>query len=114
MLTFFDLCSAVCMSAWYLLSLGNDSYFGYVPLKEMPWVKGPIPRFQYSSAGALDLGGASTQITFIPEEGTVIPEGYNHTVKLYGEDYNVYTHSFLCYGVVQMLNSIHAALIKVK
>ncbi|GFR90436.1 ectonucleoside triphosphate diphosphohydrolase 1 [Elysia marginata] len=73
---------------------------------------GPIPRFQYSSAGALDLGGASAQITLIPEDGTMIPEGYSHTVKLYGEDYNVYTHSFLCYGVVQMLNTVHAALIK--
>ncbi|KAK3784834.1 hypothetical protein RRG08_056793 [Elysia crispata] len=95
-----------------IFSWVTTNYLTNVFNVEMPWVKGPIPRFQYSSAGALDLGGASTQITFIPEEGTVIPEGYNHTVKLYGEDYNVYTHSFLCYGVVQMLNSIHAALIK--
>ena len=80
----------------------------------MPWVKGPIPSFQNPSAGAIDLGGASAQITFIPEEGTVIPEDYSHTVKLYGEDYNVYSHSFLCYGADQMLNTIHATLIKVK
>ncbi|GFN75651.1 ectonucleoside triphosphate diphosphohydrolase 1 [Plakobranchus ocellatus] len=79
---------------------------------DKPWVKGPIPRFLYTSAGALDLGGASTQITFIAEEGTVIPKGYSHNVKLYGEDYIVYTHSFLCYGVVQVVNTLYATLIK--
>uniref|UniRef100_A0A8C9LAH2 Ectonucleoside triphosphate diphosphohydrolase 3 n=1 Tax=Pavo cristatus TaxID=9049 RepID=A0A8C9LAH2_PAVCR len=47
--------------------------------------------------GALDLGGASTQISFIPED---FEENFNYTmqVKLYGYDYNVYTHSFQCYG----------------
>ncbi|RUS72025.1 hypothetical protein EGW08_020209 [Elysia chlorotica] len=95
-----------------LFSWVTSNYLSNAFNVEMPWVKGPIPRFQYSSAGALDLGGASTQITFIPEKGTVIPQGYGHKVKLYGEDYNVYTHSFLCYGVVQMFNSIHASLIK--
>ncbi|XP_060637829.2 ectonucleoside triphosphate diphosphohydrolase 3 [Anolis sagrei] len=49
------------------------------------------------TTGALDLGGASTQISFIPEETT---ETFNSTlqVQLYGYPYNVYTHSFQCYG----------------
>lgn len=95
-----------------IFSWVSSNYLTNVFNVEMPWVKGPKPRFQYSSAGALDLGGASTQITFIPKEGTVMPKGYNHKVTLYGENYDVYTHSFLCYGVVQMLNTIHAVLIK--
>ncbi|XP_037639389.1 ectonucleoside triphosphate diphosphohydrolase 3 isoform X1 [Sebastes umbrosus] len=48
------------------------------------------------TVGSMDLGGASTQIAFaVPEDlrGT----DYLH-VKLYGYPYNVYTHSFLCYG----------------
>uniref|UniRef100_A0A8C6ZA72 Ectonucleoside triphosphate diphosphohydrolase 3 n=1 Tax=Nothoprocta perdicaria TaxID=30464 RepID=A0A8C6ZA72_NOTPE len=47
--------------------------------------------------GALDLGGASTQISFIPEDS----QDYSNStlqVKLYGYEYNVYTHSFQCYG----------------
>ncbi|TEA38231.1 hypothetical protein DBR06_SOUSAS110080, partial [Sousa chinensis] len=53
--------------------------------------------------GALDLGGASTQITFVPRNGTT--ESSNNTLhfRLYGKNYGVYTHSFLCYGKDQAL-----------
>lgn len=44
----------------------------------------------------MDLGGASTQIAFAVEEDYK-GEDYLH-IKLYGYSYNVYTHSFLCYG----------------
>ncbi|KAM4705834.1 ectonucleoside triphosphate diphosphohydrolase 3 [Rhinophrynus dorsalis] len=49
------------------------------------------------TTGALDLGGASTQISFIPEKSA---QNHNSTVEvtLYGYRYNVYTHSFQCYG----------------
>ncbi|XP_033837563.1 ectonucleoside triphosphate diphosphohydrolase 3 [Periophthalmus magnuspinnatus] len=46
--------------------------------------------------GSMDLGGASTQIAFTVGEN-LTGEDYLH-VKLYGYNYNVYTHSFLCYG----------------
>uniref|UniRef100_A0A8D2DS49 Ectonucleoside triphosphate diphosphohydrolase 1 n=1 Tax=Sciurus vulgaris TaxID=55149 RepID=A0A8D2DS49_SCIVU len=53
--------------------------------------------------GALDLGGASTQITFVNEKYTLVsPENFL-PFRLYGKDYNVYTHSFLCYGKDQTL-----------
>ncbi|XP_058039104.1 ectonucleoside triphosphate diphosphohydrolase 3 isoform X2 [Ahaetulla prasina] len=47
--------------------------------------------------GALDLGGASTQISFIPEESI---QTFNSTlqVQLFGYRYSVYTYSFQCYG----------------
>lgn len=44
----------------------------------------------------MDLGGASTQIAFAIEEDNK-GDDYLH-IKLYGYSYNVYTHSFLCYG----------------
>lgn len=44
----------------------------------------------------MDLGGASTQIAFVVDEQLNGPD-YMH-IKLYGYPYNVYTHSFLCYG----------------
>ncbi|KAF1469642.1 Ectonucleoside triphosphate diphosphohydrolase 8, partial [Megadyptes antipodes antipodes] len=59
--------------------------------------------------GALDLGGASTQITFQP--GVAI-EDKNTSVffRLYGTDYSLYTHSYLCYGQTQALKRLLAAL----
>ncbi|XP_008540207.2 ectonucleoside triphosphate diphosphohydrolase 1 isoform X3 [Equus przewalskii] len=53
--------------------------------------------------GALDLGGASTQITFVPQnKSTESPDNALH-FRLYGKDYSIYTHSFLCYGKDQAL-----------
>lgn len=56
------------------------------------------------TTGALDLGGASTQISFISDsfDGTESPSN-SVTFRLYGNDYNLYTHSFLCYGKDQVL-----------
>ncbi|XP_049620350.1 ectonucleoside triphosphate diphosphohydrolase 1 isoform X3 [Suncus etruscus] len=53
--------------------------------------------------GALDLGGASTQITFVPSG--YINESTSDILYflLYGKEYNVYSHSFLCYGKDQAL-----------
>lgn len=56
------------------------------------------------TTGALDLGGASTQISFISDsfDGSESPNNAV-TFRLYGNDYNLYTHSFLCYGKDQVL-----------
>ncbi|XP_034050667.1 ectonucleoside triphosphate diphosphohydrolase 1 isoform X2 [Thalassophryne amazonica] len=55
------------------------------------------------TTGALDLGGASTQISFVSDnyDGSESPSN-SVTFRLYGNDYNVYTHSFLCYGKDQL------------
>ncbi|NXE96067.1 ENTP8 diphosphohydrolase, partial [Menura novaehollandiae] len=59
--------------------------------------------------GALDLGGASTQITFQPG---VAVEDRNTSVffRLYGTNYSLYSHSYLCYGQTQALKMLLAAL----
>ncbi|XP_051492506.1 ectonucleoside triphosphate diphosphohydrolase 8 [Apus apus] len=59
--------------------------------------------------GALDLGGASTQITFQP--GVTI-EDKNMSVffRLYSTNYTLYTHSYLCYGRTQALKRLLATL----
>ncbi|XP_030610659.1 ectonucleoside triphosphate diphosphohydrolase 1 isoform X2 [Archocentrus centrarchus] len=56
------------------------------------------------TTGALDLGGASTQISFISDnfDGSESPIN-SVNFRLYGNDYNLYTHSFLCYGKDQVL-----------
>jgi apyrase len=63
------------------------------------------------TVGALDLGGASTQITFVPAAGTVWNDMDKSTLRLYGEELELYTHSYLCYGQVQMTNRRRALLL---
>ncbi|XP_062254448.1 ectonucleoside triphosphate diphosphohydrolase 3 [Platichthys flesus] len=48
------------------------------------------------TVGSMDLGGASTQIAFSVQDDLEGPDYM--PIKLYGYPYNVYTHSFLCYG----------------
>ncbi|XP_067909327.1 ectonucleoside triphosphate diphosphohydrolase 1 isoform X1 [Heterodontus francisci] len=52
--------------------------------------------------GAMDLGGASTQITFVPDGKIESEESLLH-FRLYGKNYDMYTHSYLCYGKDQAL-----------
>ncbi|XP_044051899.1 ectonucleoside triphosphate diphosphohydrolase 2-like isoform X2 [Siniperca chuatsi] len=60
--------------------------------------------------GALDLGGASTQITFETSEKVENKDNVME-LKLYGQTYRLYTHSFLCYGQEQFLRKLLAHLI---
>ncbi|XP_064420191.1 ectonucleoside triphosphate diphosphohydrolase 8 [Latimeria chalumnae] len=59
--------------------------------------------------GALDLGGASTQITFVPNV-VIKDKKTEKNLRLYGYNYTVYTHSYLCFGKDQMLKLMTAKL----
>ncbi|XP_060790955.1 ectonucleoside triphosphate diphosphohydrolase 2 [Neoarius graeffei] len=63
------------------------------------------------TVGALDLGGASTQITFINQEKMEDLDN-SMTLRLYGRDYSLYTHSYLCYGTNEVLRRLLAHLLK--
>ncbi|XP_065828062.1 ectonucleoside triphosphate diphosphohydrolase 1-like [Oscarella lobularis] len=45
--------------------------------------------------GALDMGGASEQITFVSEK----PTQGGYSIQLYGVSHQLYTHSYMCYGM---------------
>ncbi|XP_041643830.1 ectonucleoside triphosphate diphosphohydrolase 2-like isoform X1 [Cheilinus undulatus] len=63
--------------------------------------------------GALDLGGASTQITFQMSDSVSVEDKKNmKELTLYGQTYTLYTQSFLCYGQDQFLRKLLAYLIK--
>ncbi|KAK2827675.1 hypothetical protein Q7C36_018601 [Tachysurus vachellii] len=62
------------------------------------------------TVGALDLGGASTQITFVSKEKIEDLEN-SMTLRLYGQDYSLYTHSYLCYGQNEVLRRLLAHLL---
>ncbi|XP_055328642.1 ectonucleoside triphosphate diphosphohydrolase 1-like [Paramacrobiotus metropolitanus] len=59
-----------------------------------------------SSVGALDLGGASAQITFDSEVN------YTQTATLFQETYDLYSHSFLCYGLREAERQFKALLVQ--
>lgn len=68
---------------------------------------------QKKTLGAMDFGGASTQITF--ETRDTIENPRNEVIlKLYGQAYKVYTHSFLCYGRDQVLKRLLSKLLQVQ
>ncbi|XP_006893061.1 PREDICTED: ectonucleoside triphosphate diphosphohydrolase 3 [Elephantulus edwardii] len=50
------------------------------------------------TTGALDLGGASTQISFAVDEKAGLNTSDIVQVSLYGYEYTLYTHSFQCFG----------------
>ncbi|KAL1276053.1 hypothetical protein QQF64_035676 [Cirrhinus molitorella] len=61
--------------------------------------------------GALDLGGASTQISFTPKAKVKDPDSA-FNLQLFGYKYELYTHSYLCYGMDQALKKLQAYLHK--
>lgn len=72
-----------------------------------------VPDLIVSSVGALDLGGASTQISFIPNHTQTVPKDFRFDLSLYGHNYSLYTHSFLCYGVNEAALRLQAILVEV-
>ncbi|KAI5613031.1 ectonucleoside triphosphate diphosphohydrolase 2a, tandem duplicate 1 [Silurus asotus] len=63
------------------------------------------------TVGALDFGGASTQITFETKDKVENKDNLM-TLRLYGRNYSIYTQSFLCYGRDQMLLKLLVQLVK--
>nr|KAF6269031.1 ectonucleoside triphosphate diphosphohydrolase 2 [Myotis myotis] len=61
----------------------------------------------------MDLGGASTQLTF--EVASPAEDPANEVqLRLYGQQYRVYTHSFLCYGRDQVLQRLLASVLQTR
>ncbi|CAO2598445.1 Ectonucleoside triphosphate diphosphohydrolase 8, partial [Lemmus lemmus] len=63
--------------------------------------------------GALDLGGASTQISFMPQD-PILNQSEQVTFHLYGTNYSIYAHSYLCFGRDQVLIRLLAELAQVR
>ncbi|XP_012639961.1 ectonucleoside triphosphate diphosphohydrolase 2 [Microcebus murinus] len=100
-----------------ILSGQDEGVFGWVTANYLlenfikcGWV-GQWFRPRKGTLGAMDLGGASTQITF--ETASPAEDPANEVqLRLYGHRYRVYTHSFLCYGRDQMLQRLLASALQ--
>ncbi|XP_066222735.1 ectonucleoside triphosphate diphosphohydrolase 2 [Saccopteryx leptura] len=96
-----------------ILSGQDEGVFGWVTANyllenfiKFSWA-GRWFRPRKGTLGAMDLGGASTQITF--ETSSPAEDPANEVrLRLYGQPYRVYTHSFLCYGRDQVLQRLLA------
>ncbi|XP_029058562.1 ectonucleoside triphosphate diphosphohydrolase 8 isoform X2 [Monodon monoceros] len=102
-----------------LLAGQDEGALGWVTIN---YVLGLLVQYSFSGewiqplegtlVGALDMGGASTQITFVPG-GPILDTTTQATFRLYGTEHSVYTHSYLCFGHDQMLNRLLAGLVQV-
>ncbi|XP_064533370.1 ectonucleoside triphosphate diphosphohydrolase 8-like [Pseudopipra pipra] len=90
---------------WITINYLLDSFTKFSP-KAHTWLRPEVANI----FGALDLGGASTQISFMPE-GSVLNQNEASKFTLYGYNYNIYTHSYLCYGQNEMLKRLAKELI---
>uniref|UniRef100_A0A8C3LK79 Ectonucleoside triphosphate diphosphohydrolase 8 n=1 Tax=Chrysolophus pictus TaxID=9089 RepID=A0A8C3LK79_CHRPC len=90
---------------WITINYLLESFTKYSPKAHM-WVH-PVAA---DSFGALDLGGASTQISFAPK-GSFINWNETSRFMLYGYSYNIYTHSYICYGQNEMWKRLAKELI---
>ncbi|XP_001374396.1 ectonucleoside triphosphate diphosphohydrolase 2 [Monodelphis domestica] len=100
-----------------ILSGQDEGVFGWITANYLlenfikyGWI-GQWIRPRKGTVGAMDLGGASTQITF--ETDRQIEDPANEVkLQLYGQSYRVYTHSFLCYGRDQILKRLLAGVLQ--
>lgn len=86
--------------------------FGVIPPHELRRIRRTLFEAGEGTVGALDMGGASTQITFHPDLSSSMPENFTGNAVLYEKNYTVYTHSFLCYGINEITRKYEALLVK--
>lgn len=68
------------------------------------------PKLSY---GALDLGGASTQISFYEPNEDIMANLFKLQIGQ-GKHWNLYAHSFLYYGINEARNRLHAYILEGK
>lgn len=83
--------------AWAAVISGEDEgVFGWVTANYLTGALfAPPERSVSASVGALDMGGASLQISFVPEQ---TPKTDLYSVSIANRAYKLYTHTFLGYG----------------
>uniref|UniRef100_A0A8C5KFS8 nucleoside diphosphate phosphatase n=1 Tax=Jaculus jaculus TaxID=51337 RepID=A0A8C5KFS8_JACJA len=80
----------------------DGSYEGILAWVTVNFLRGQLHGHGQETMGTLDLGGASTQITFLPQfEKTLeqTPRGYLTSFEMFNSTFKLYTHSYLGFGL---------------
>lgn len=64
------------------------------------------------TVGVLELGGASSQVTFAPTSAEDIPKDLEQRVTLGGTQFTLYTHSFLGLGQEAAQEALASAVLR--
>ncbi|XP_010643777.1 ectonucleoside triphosphate diphosphohydrolase 5 isoform X2 [Fukomys damarensis] len=84
------------------VSIMDGSSEGILAWITVNFLTGQLHSRGQQTVGTLDLGGASTQITFLPQfEKTLeqTPKGYLTSFEMFNGTYKLYTHSYLGLGL---------------
>ncbi|TWW72144.1 ectonucleoside triphosphate diphosphohydrolase 5 [Takifugu flavidus] len=84
------------------VSIMNGANEGVLAWVTVNFLTGHLYSNTKKTVGILDLGGGSTQITFLPKSKKTIetaPETYISSFDLFNHTYQVYTHSYLGNGL---------------
>ncbi|XP_067935901.1 ectonucleoside triphosphate diphosphohydrolase 3-like isoform X2 [Watersipora subatra] len=85
---------------------------GTLGLKLFPSQSQLLPTGTEETIGSMDLGGASTQISFATSENAVAPLKGVVELSLFSRDLTVFSNSYLCFGATEMRNQVLAILTK--
>eukprot|EP01054_Gregarina_sp_Poly1_P006569 Gregarina_sp_Poly_1__6568@NODE_351_length_9317_cov_65_080541_g294_i0_p2_GENE_NODE_351_length_9317_cov_65_080541_g294_i0NODE_351_length_9317_cov_65_080541_g294_i0_p2_ORF_typecomplete_len604_score66_96GDA1_CD39/PF01150_17/5_1e73PpxGppA/PF02541_16/0_088_NODE_351_length_9317_cov_65_080541_g294_i02401814 len=88
-----------------VISGEEEGVFGWITVNQM---QGSLLYPANGTVGALDLGGASSQITFMPMHTSVLEDFYE--LNLGPETIRLYSHSFLGYGWGDALSRVTTRL----
>lgn len=103
-----------------IISGQEEGTFGWVTANYLSGTYGVVPPkadhldatdSEGRTVGALDMGGASTQITFHTPQLKTEAKNYTEDLLLYGANYSVYTHSYLCYGINEAIRKYMAYVV---
>lgn len=84
------------------VTIMDGSYEGILAWVTVNFLTGQLHGHGQETMGTLDLGGASTQITFLPQfEETLeqTPRGYLTSFAMFNSTFKLYTHSYLGFGL---------------
>ena len=90
---------------WVPEIMGGDkeAVYSWVTLNYLAKVLGKKDKTLADTYGTLDLGGGSTQIAFHPKDSETkktAPDSYTVTESAFGENFEVYIHSYLGLGLM--------------
>ncbi|XP_010710013.1 ectonucleoside triphosphate diphosphohydrolase 5 isoform X1 [Meleagris gallopavo] len=84
------------------VSIMDGSYEGILAWITVNFLTGQLSGQNQHTTGTLDLGGASTQITFLPRFEETLkesPRDFLTSFEMFNSTYKLYTHSYLGFGL---------------